>query len=103
MIQREPKILSYLDPTGVKKDLEDLKAKAQTITKFANKRFAHFDKEGPKSIPTYQDVDDCLEFLEQLLKKYWKLIHGAQCESVLPVWQYDWKEIFREPWINSRV
>jgi hypothetical protein len=80
-------------------DLNMLNEKAETIRKFANKRIAHTDRAEFKSLPTYGELDDCLDYLEEMLKKYLSLFRAETHRSIVPVWTYDWKEIFRRPWI----
>ncbi len=90
---------SHVDPDLVKLDLEKLKAKVQKCEKYADQRVAHFDKRAIKSIPTFTDLDECIDFLEELMKKYYLLFRAKSLVSILPVYQYDWKAIFREPWL----
>ncbi|MGH7431166.1 MAG: hypothetical protein ACREI5_05045 [Candidatus Methylomirabilales bacterium] len=91
---------SYVDPVPVQADLSTLRQKAARIRKYANKRIAHFDKSDFKHLPTYADLDESLDYLEALLKKYLLLFRAEGHGSIVPVWQYDWKEIFRLPWIE---
>lgn len=90
---------SHVDPRLVNADLQALKGKAKKCEKYADRRVAHFDKRAMKNIPVFRDLDDCIDFLEGLVKKYYLLFRGASLLSVLPVWQYDWKAIFRERWL----
>lgn len=83
----------------IKKDIADLTAITSKIKDYANERVAHFGKKGPTVVPTYKDLDECIDFLGNLLKKYWALFSAESIIDLLPTWQYDWKEIFREPWI----
>jgi len=88
----------YVNSARVDLDLCILKQKAAGIRKFANKRIAHFDRSDFANLPTYAELDDCLDYLEDLLKKYLALFR-AEMHSIIPVWQFDWKAIFRVPWI----
>ena len=90
----------YINPEMVSNDLEQLGDKAQNIKGYVNKRIAHFDKYPPRELPTFKEVDECLELFEDLLKKY-LLIFRAATYEILPIRNYDWKQIFREPWITS--
>jgi len=91
----------YIDLKKVSEDLRNMKDKALKIRKFANKRIAHFDKSSFQDFPTFGDLDECLDLLEELLKKYMLLL-CAQGGDILPSFLYDWKKIFRYPWIESR-
>lgn len=99
----------HLEPTMVKADQAQLMDKAKRLKWFATKRIAHIDEplslemmeRGARDLwglPEFQQLDDCLDFMEQLLKKYLRLFR-AKSFDILPVWNYDWKAIFREPWI----
>ncbi len=69
--------------------------------KYADRRIAHFDERAISSIPTFLDLDKCIDFLEMLIKKYYLLFRAGSLNSILPVSQnrYDWKAIFKEAWI----
>ncbi len=91
----------YIESSIVTADLELLKKKALKCELFADMRVAHFDKRALKNPLTFNDIDECIDFLEQLLKKYTLMLRATDLASVLPTWQYDWKEIFSYPWINK--
>ena len=52
-------------------------------------------------IPTFSDVDNAIEVLERLLKKYVHLFRATALSSALPEIVYDWQAIFRVPWLQS--
>ena len=93
------KVGSHVDPSIVKKDLESLKEKAKELETYADRRIAHLNNRKPKTIPKFKDVDDCIDFLEKLTKKYWLLFRAEAVLDILPTYQYDWKSIFKEPWL----
>jgi len=88
-----------IDPKSVDLDLQELRAKAKKCERYADRRIAHLDSRRPRSIPTFADLDECIDFLEALVKKYHPLFRGGSLLSVLPEWQYDWKAIFKERWL----
>lgn len=90
----------HVDPAGVGNDLLTLNQKGQKVREFTNKRIAHHDKAEFKNIPTFAEVDECLDYLESLLTKYVALFRAEVLMQVVPDWQYDWKEVFRRPWID---
>jgi len=96
------KIGNHVDPELIKLDFEELKSKAQKCEKYADRRVAHFDKQPMSNIPTFEDLDNCIDVLEKLLKKYYLLFRAGSLASILPVSQnkYDWKAIFKEAWIT---
>jgi hypothetical protein len=69
------------------------------VKTFADKRIAHYDSRAPRLLPTFKELDACIDHLEALLKKYLRLFRGEGESSVLPTWQYNWKEIFEIPWL----
>lgn len=91
----------HVDPRIVEKDITDLTAITSKIKDYANERVAHFGKTGPKMVPVYKDLDECIDVMEDLLIKYWALFRAETIRALLPTWQFDWKEIFREPWISA--
>jgi len=92
---------NYVNPELIKLDFEELKSKAQKCEKYADRRVAHFDKRAMSNIPTFADLDNCIDFLEILMKKYYLLFRASSLISILPVCQnkYDWKAIFKEVWL----
>jgi hypothetical protein len=92
---------SYVDIEMVRADLEKLNTLGQGCEAFADKRIAHYDSRAPKVLPTFNELDACIDYLEWLLKKYRLLFRAEAVISVLPAWQYDWKEIFQLPWLPS--
>lgn len=90
----------HIDPAVPTGELTKLEALATRIKKYANKRIAHFDKSDFKALPTYAELDECLDYLEELLKRYLLLFRAQAYAAIVPVWQYDWKQVFRRPWIE---
>ncbi len=91
----------YIDSTLVHQDFIELKRKVNTIEDYADKRLAHFDKSPPDVIPTFEELDECIDFLEHLMQKYYLLFRGEGLLAILPVYPSAWKDIFREPWISG--
>ncbi len=89
----------YVDLFRVKCDLKRLKALGEKLEDFTDKRIAHHDRQPPKSIPTFKEVDACIDCLVELIKKYWFLFTGEKIEGDLVPVLGDWQDIFREPWI----
>jgi len=90
----------YVDRGFISVQLSTLKEKTERIRKFANKRIAHFDRSEFTKLPTYGELDDSLDYIEDLLKKQLLLLRAEAHRNIVPVWQYDWKEVFRRPWIE---
>ena len=86
-------------PRKVTADLDELKKAAKACEEFADKRIAHRDRREPKVIPTYDQLDDCIDLLDRLYVKYHLLFFAEGMITLYPEPQYDWKAIFREPWL----
>lgn len=89
----------HVDPQLVHADLRLLLEKGKSLEDYADKRIAHIDKRKPRTVPTFDQVDECVDFIEDLTKKYFLLIRCEALLSVLPTHLNDWKSIFYEPWI----
>lgn len=91
----------HIDPSMVNEDRAQLIEQTKDMKNYVDKRVAHYDRQRPTSLPTYADVDECLNFVETLLIKYLAVLRAESYQTIDPVWQYDWKEIFRHAWIPS--
>ncbi len=90
-----------LDLEKLDEDTRKMVETAQKIQDYADRRVAHHDRNDPSNIPTYKELDDCIELLEKMCIKYNLLIKASSPSKLLPTWQYDWKEIFYHPWIEG--
>lgn len=89
----------HVCPKMVNSDLKKLKEAAKSWMDFADKRIAHWDKREPKSVPTYPQLDNCLKLLDETYVKYYLLLYADSTQTLDATFQYDWKAIFREPWL----
>lgn len=85
----------------VRHDLSRLKSVPASCEQFADKRLAHRDARDLKTLPTFNEVDACIELPDQLYAKYLLAFEAKRMDTLLPVWQYDWKAIFRTPWLPT--
>jgi hypothetical protein len=90
---------AHIDASLVTDDGRRLAAAAQACEAFADRRIAHLDERKPKHVPTFREVDACINLLDQLCVHYRLLFHASSMDTLLPTWQYDWTAIFRVPWI----
>ncbi|MCJ7654537.1 MAG: hypothetical protein MUO97_04420, partial [Dehalococcoidia bacterium] len=79
-------------------DLEHLREVTKKCENFADRRIAHRDKHKPNVLPKFIEVDECIEVLDKLCVKYHSIFHAAWTKSLMPTYQYDWLQIFNEPW-----
>ncbi len=82
-------------------DLSELNRVASVVEDFADKRIAHHDKRQPKVLPRFEEVDSSLDALDKLYCKYQSVFHATAMSSLMPVYQYDWKQIFTVPWLKN--
>jgi hypothetical protein len=93
----------HICPDMLWKDIENLKLKARKIEDFADKRVAHYDKRSPRGVPNFSEVDDCIDTLDGLCVKYHLIFHAVSMDTLMPVFQFYWKDIFEIPWLKSGV
>ncbi len=91
---------TYISPDMVLIDLGKLKRAASVVEDFADKRIAHHDKQQPKVLPRFEQIDSSLDILDKLYCKYHGVFHASAMSSLMPVYQYDWKQIFTVPWLK---
>jgi hypothetical protein len=92
----------YFEPIIAKEDLRLLELKAKNLKTFGNKKIAHMDKSELNELPTYGELNDCIEYLKVLIEKYLRIFRAGSYE-IIPAFQYDWKEIFKYPWIENPI
>ena len=83
-------------------DRHQLLALWKKLKPLANKRIAHLDEMAKlKPLPRYADMDAVIDMMEEQVRKYWLLLEAQDYSTLLPVPQYDWKDIFRLPWLPN--
>ena len=96
---------NYIDPAIVHRDLSELKShggKQGKLEEFADRLFAHRDKRESR-IPTFEELNTCVDCLQKLTRKYRLLIQAqgaGDCLVIKSIGDYS-EEIFRQPWIIS--
>jgi len=92
---------SYVDPDKVCSDLDELRQKTKKTETIVDKRLAHYDR-GAININniTFEEIDESIDFLEGLLKRYYYLIRAVDKKHILPEsLSDDWMVIFGERWL----
>jgi hypothetical protein len=84
----------------IQAELDALERLTSRFVTFADKVIAHHDETKPDDLPRFSEVDKALKFFEGLVQKYTLLFH-ATSTSMTVAFQYDWKAIFRVPWMRS--
>jgi AbiU2 len=91
---------THINADLVKKDLEEFKRAVKKCECLSDRRIAHRDTRAVDE-PTYDDIEQCICLLDKLYSKYYLLFRASSMHPLLPAWQYDWKEVFRTPWITG--
>ncbi|MGB8681402.1 MAG: hypothetical protein WCD12_00835 [Candidatus Binatus sp.] len=52
----------------------------------------------PPRPPTFEQLDECIDFFEKALRKY-VMLFRAVSGDILPTWGFDWMAIFKKPWL----
>ncbi len=87
----------HIDPKVVEEDLKRLDEAMKKVRELADKRLAHYDRKPPQRQPTHKDIDECLDLISEILRKYHRLMKGGDI-SLMPVINHDWTAIFKIPW-----
>jgi hypothetical protein len=65
---------------------------------FVDKHVAHHHRRRMRRLPTYVDLNKCVDLIEKLAQEF-SLILKAEGTTVVPSMPYDWKKPFRVAWI----
>lgn len=90
-----------IDPRIIRRHRRELIKSQKRLRKFVNQHLAHWSRYRLRRLPTYIELDACLDLLEKLAKDYTLLLEQACLTEVVPVITYDWQKPFRIPWIDS--
>lgn len=89
-----------LDVNTIQDEIQRLNTSSEKIHHYADRVVAHYDSRGiTQETPKFDDVRDCLRLIEEVVLRYVLLLKGAWQDSLLPTFQYDWKNVFRVTWI----
>ena len=88
----------YISPDMVQNDITVIRTTAARCEDFADRRIAHRDTRDPRSLPTFNEVDDVVNVLDRIYVKYHLIFHAGAMSSLMPIYQYDWQEVFDERW-----
>jgi len=90
---------AHVTPSIIRNHRRRLMKAQRRLHDFVDKHVAHKDRRPLRRLPTFEELDACVDLLEELLREYIGMIEARALTQVLPVWQYDWKAPFRVPWI----
>lgn len=86
----------------VQGQIDELRRRTRLFVELGNKVIGHSDATPPTTLPTFAEVDDVVSSMEAILQYYTQLLTAAHRGADIN-WQYDWKAIFRVPWIPSKT
>jgi hypothetical protein len=89
-----------MDRRTIQQHRRELLKAHRRLRMFVNKHVAHRAKYPMRRLPTYGDLDACVDVLEKLAEKY-SLILKAEGADVVPTIIGDWKKPFRVAWIEA--
>jgi hypothetical protein len=90
----------YVDPDLVRADLEELRKGTARTKDLVDLHLAHADKKGLATPPTFAELHSAIDAINRQFDKYVLLLTVSSYATLVPVAQYDWLAIFREPWIK---
>ncbi len=87
------------DPAKVQADVDRLTTAAYGVRRYVNRHLAHIAREPKVPLPQITEVDDAVQLLGELARKYTLLIRDTDLE-VEPKVLFDWTKALREPWVQ---
>lgn len=92
----------HLDPDVPARDLAALRNDAKRVSVYVNEHLAH-DMGEPTVAdpPTFADLHAAIDSVGEIFRKYAVARAGAWWATFEPAIQYDWRAIFRVPWLAS--
>jgi hypothetical protein len=92
----------YIDSFVVEHEIKTLLTKTSKLKRFVDKRIAHHENSKFEDFPTFKELDEAIEYLEELIKRYYSIFECMGTENLLGSWAYDWKAIFYHAWIEEK-
>jgi AbiU2 len=90
----------HVDPDLVRADLEELRKGTARTKDLVDKHLAHTDKKPLANPTTFAELHDAIDAINAQFEKYVLLLTVSSYATLVPVAQYDWLAIFRQPWIR---
>jgi hypothetical protein len=89
----------HVDRDLVAADLDNLLVRAKEVVEYVNRHVAHADARRMTNLPTFAELNGAIDAIGEAFKKYVLLVTVESYATLVPVPQYDWEAVFREPWI----
>jgi hypothetical protein len=91
-----------LDPELPAADLQALVEGGHQMREYVNRHVAHMDGRGSKTLPTYNDIDDAIDLIGTIFRRYHGLMMAAAYTQLEPAFQDDWAAPLRTAWLPPR-
>jgi hypothetical protein len=75
---------------SLRKEAELIRASADTILVHADKRIAHTDRDRPAALPKWRDLDDALELVAKVFRRYFLLITCGEYFLDMMIMPFGW-------------
>ena len=94
----------FIDSGLVREDIDALDAVIERVNQYTNKVLAHRDDSvrggPPPPVITWADLDDAIDRVGKIHKKYYSLCHPGETLSIItPLISPGWMQMFREAWM----
>jgi hypothetical protein len=97
----------HVDPVIVNRDISDLLAACERVQRFAHQQVAHLDlahaipdARDQLVVPTFKDLNDALDLLGHLRKRY-RFLLTAVDSAITPGLPVDWTLPFTVAWLSN--
>jgi hypothetical protein len=85
----------------VREDITALENAAAIVKRYADEAIAHMADDIETQVPTFGELNDTIDTIGELVKKYVSLLQAVWLVELVPVIQEDWKAPFRRPWLQA--
>lgn len=89
-----------IDPALVAKEISELESRTASLKHYVDKRVAHRDKKEVVSVPAHKELEDAVDFLWALHRRYYPIFRSWPFGD-FPSFGYDWKQVFQQAWLPS--
>lgn len=81
--------------------LVDFCEKVKGVEGFADRVIAHHDRRPPRHVPTYREIDEAIDSMDQLAVQASLAVGGSYSDTCKPTVQGGWLTIFRDMGIEA--
>jgi len=92
-----------IDSRGLRRHRRELLQAQRRLRQFVNHYVAHRNRTPMRRLPTYAELDICIDVLGRLTQAYASLLEQTALVNLIPEIQYDWKKPFRVSWLAASM